>query len=1067
MQSGKPHENVRIRVVELIAGLLKRILEKRYEVYRDMNTLFLLELLKQPEGLTLLMPQEVYVDGKRYAVDALLGDVAVIEYKGSEREFDEAVEAALSRYWSVVSKYKYYIVTTWDKWRIYQVEKDKLQLVFEGEVDKAREFLETQVLTKISKFKIPPTVENIETLFKFKHEEILKKLREAFNLVKNDTRVKPLYEAYKSIMKLLYSGKEEKGESFYEDLFIRHTYMHMVALASLTIALGKSGSLEDVCSGSLVGVDVALPYLNWWRIALYNEKARKLLIGEESKENQGVLNEVVSRANLVDWEHGTTEDIFRTLYEFLVDDETRRKLGEYYTPTWLVEFMLRELGVEGVVLDPFCGSGTFLVEAFHKKIEMGKTPDEAYSEIVGFDVNPLAVAVARAQLILAYNGVAGKEPEKPPHIYHVDTLAMWFKAERYSTPGLVKSELERTIVKSPKSELEKTIENITNTIKKPLNVLRKFNQINMGEITEILRLLTLLEEHLTHSIRFAYHECGFDIHCLENRITSYLERSLSSMESRFVQEFLNYFKKDNLGRELANLIVQHGGDAVWATVLISILAPILLADFSPDIIVTNPPWIHITKYKSKYKDNIRKFLSDEIKKYVPKKTKDVVNGSDVAVAALAKAIEISRKGVGFVMNRNQLFNSRLSAQAGIIASYCMLKKLLENGNAEIKLYDVDFNAFGHNVQPALGIIKKGARSEGVELYVIKKLSGIEYSKSTKLSNIESILEIKKYSKSYEEYVKQGLTYFTEDPIKLAKGLGVEKVYREGLSIPLIKGGELKKKKKDAGLILADYSESGPWFKFRLYNTSDYFIVPKEYLEAYGIDIYQILYMGEIYPFYLTNLLNVLLSKRGIKYLIEFLETTLELHKGKISIDTYNKVQGLISKLAQIKQFSIVTLDPNKFYTIYRRDRVFTALTYKPNSNNVIASLWVSYIETNDENKAYYYAAVLNYLAYIIKKNGLEFDKHQYAKPLAVIDLVGLAWNEVDDSTRNRVVELSKLLHRTLPRVKYQRKDIALLKVAANPQFQELVKILDSIVDKDRLEEALKLVAGGEGGEEEE
>ena len=59
-------------------------------------------------------------------------------------------------------------------------------------------------------------------------------------------------------------------------------------------------------------------------------------------------------------------DTAATLYQAAIPPEERRQLGEYYTTTWLVRTMIREL-VDGPlnqrVLDPACGSGTFVAEA--------------------------------------------------------------------------------------------------------------------------------------------------------------------------------------------------------------------------------------------------------------------------------------------------------------------------------------------------------------------------------------------------------------------------------------------------------------------------------------------------------------------------------------------------------------------------------------------------------------------------------------------------------------------------------------------------------------------------------
>jgi len=211
----KPHENVRVKVVSLITQSLKTVLERRCRVSQTLDCYILRRLLEEPEGITILMPQEMYVGGEKWAVDTLLGDVAVIEYKGREQEFGEAERSAREKYWSVVSRRKYYIVTTWEKWRIYRVTKDNLELVVEGDRDKAREVLETQILSSLEALKIPPLPENIEALYKLDYEKYLEDLKQVFRKVKDDPMVKPLYEAYRSIIQFLYGVADE---GFYEDL---------------------------------------------------------------------------------------------------------------------------------------------------------------------------------------------------------------------------------------------------------------------------------------------------------------------------------------------------------------------------------------------------------------------------------------------------------------------------------------------------------------------------------------------------------------------------------------------------------------------------------------------------------------------------------------------------------------------------------------------------------------------------------------------------------------------------------------------------------------------------------
>ena len=62
-----------------------------------------------------------------------------------------------------------------------------------------------------------------------------------------------------------------------------------------------------------------------------------------------------------------TRDLLKQLYQNLMPKRLRHALGEYYTPDWLAELLLSRLHYDGKpevrLLDPACGSGTFLVQA--------------------------------------------------------------------------------------------------------------------------------------------------------------------------------------------------------------------------------------------------------------------------------------------------------------------------------------------------------------------------------------------------------------------------------------------------------------------------------------------------------------------------------------------------------------------------------------------------------------------------------------------------------------------------------------------------------------------------------
>ena len=112
-----------------------------------------------------------------------------------------------------------------------------------------------------------------------------------------------------------------------------------------------------------------------------------------------------------------SRDLLKQLYQQLFPKSVRHDLGEYYTPDWLAELVLDEVGYDGNpdkrLLDPACGSGTFLVMALNRvkhwydehRHECGFGEDEllrrVLRNIIGFDLNPLAVMAARTNYLMA------------------------------------------------------------------------------------------------------------------------------------------------------------------------------------------------------------------------------------------------------------------------------------------------------------------------------------------------------------------------------------------------------------------------------------------------------------------------------------------------------------------------------------------------------------------------------------------------------------------------------------------------------------------------------------------
>ena len=124
---------------------------------------------------------------------------------------------------------------------------------------------------------------------------------------------------------------------------------------------------------------------------------------DESGEPWTKLVESISNIHQMRFdEFAEQPDPIGSLYESLMPKNVLHALGEFYTPKWLADSLLLALkpDPDESVMDPFCGSGIFLISALEYKLAQGKHIQDASREILGVDLNPLACVIARANLAI-------------------------------------------------------------------------------------------------------------------------------------------------------------------------------------------------------------------------------------------------------------------------------------------------------------------------------------------------------------------------------------------------------------------------------------------------------------------------------------------------------------------------------------------------------------------------------------------------------------------------------------------------------------------------------------------
>lgn len=110
------------------------------------------------------------------------------------------------------------------------------------------------------------------------------------------------------------------------------------------------------------------------------------------------------------------------LHEGLVAGEEQVARGAWYTPAWLAaDLVARAVVGPGVVADPACGGGVFLLAAARRLRASGESPERIVAELlVGVDIDRLAVAVCEAELWSW--SVAEGRPTVPGRLWVGDAL---------------------------------------------------------------------------------------------------------------------------------------------------------------------------------------------------------------------------------------------------------------------------------------------------------------------------------------------------------------------------------------------------------------------------------------------------------------------------------------------------------------------------------------------------------------------------------------------------------------------------------------------------------------------
>lgn len=145
----------------------------------------------------------------------------------------------------------------------------------------------------------------------------------------------------------------------------------------------------------------------------------------EADGGPAFVTELVRRVSRFDWSNAMSHDVLKSLYTSVISPQVRESLGEYYTPDWLAERMVKDVYTDPLrqrLLEPSCGSGTFLMHAVQSHLDaaeaagmsVGEAVTSLTSHVIGMDIHPVAVSLARVSYLIAIGNKRLRDSTRGP-----------------------------------------------------------------------------------------------------------------------------------------------------------------------------------------------------------------------------------------------------------------------------------------------------------------------------------------------------------------------------------------------------------------------------------------------------------------------------------------------------------------------------------------------------------------------------------------------------------------------------------------------------------------------------
>ena len=409
---------------------------------------------------------------------------------------------------------------------------------------------------------VSPTAENLERLFGSKSDAFHASnllLQEAYEAHRDDPTVSVKRRLWQDLLQVALGKDAATGGNESDWLFIRHTYItSLIAVIMQQQLLGEVSRHASERPDALLKGSILAEQSDLHGIIDADLFTWPTEVGEST-----YLREIARVAEQFDWTQDAKE-VAPTLYQNVITQEERKRLGEYYTPRWLAKEITEAVVDDPLnqrVLDPSCGSGTFIETAVERilshagELSATETLRKLQENVVGIDIHPVAVQLAKATWVMAAAGTiqaardegTGAGAVSAP-IYLGDSMQLRYDTGTLSANKFIELETHETIP----GHTDPIIFSI------PKEMARQ--QANMDRL--ISEIATAIDEgQSTEHLADAY------------PISEECRRSI-----RKVAALMKDLHSDDRNH-------------VWAYYIRNMIRPAVISEEKVDRIIGNPPWL--------------------------------------------------------------------------------------------------------------------------------------------------------------------------------------------------------------------------------------------------------------------------------------------------------------------------------------------------------------------------------------------------------------------------------------------------------------------------------------------